>query len=285
MTTSTPLGRPYAEVIGDPIAHSKSPLIHNFWLGKLGIDAEYRACHVRPEELADYFAQRRGDAEWRGCNVTVPHKETATHYVDSLLPGYQDIGAINLVVSRNGALYGGNTDLDGVIGPINQFHDAIFDFNKVPSRKVGIIGAGGAARAAVAALKAAGWVSEWRIAVRRPDRGQALLTAFGIDGKVAQITDQDFAGLDILINASSMGMGETGESPLLLDRLGERALLFDMVYSPLETGLIRAARRQGHTVIGGLEMLVGQAGSAFHHFFGQPAPRGHDAELRALLTA
>jgi shikimate dehydrogenase len=236
-------------------------------------------------ELADYFAQRRQDAAWQGCNITVPHKETATRYVDSLLPGYQDIGAINLAVGRDGALLGGNTDLDGVIGPINQFHDAMFNFGKVPPRKVGIIGAGGAARAAVAALRAIGWVGEWRIAVRRPERGQTLLTAFGLDGNVVQISDQDFSGLDILINASTMGMGETADSPLLLDQLAERALLFDMVYSPVETGLIRNARRQGLAVIGGLEMLVGQAASAFHHFFGQPAPRQHDAELRALLTS
>ena len=93
------MSRPYAEVIGDPISHSKSPLIHNFWLGKLGIDAEYRACHVRPEELADYFAQRREDADWRGCNITVPHKEAATHCVEALLPGYEDIGAINRLAS------------------------------------------------------------------------------------------------------------------------------------------------------------------------------------------
>ena len=277
--------RLYAEVIGDPIAHSKSPLIHNFWLGKLEIDADYRACHVRPEELADYFARRRGDAAWRGCNVTIPHKETATRYIDALLPGYQDIGAINLAVSRTGELWGGNTDLDGVIGPINQFHDEIFDFGKVPPRKVGIIGAGGAARAAVAALKATGWVGEWRIAARRQDRGQALLDAFGLDGNVVQISDQNFAELDILINASTMGMGDSQDSPLALDRLNDRALLFDMVYSPLETGLIRAGLQQGLTVIGGLQMLVGQASSAFYHFFGERPPREHDAELRALLTA
>ena len=279
------MSRPYAEVIGDPIAHSKSPLIHNFWLGKLGIDAEYRACHVRPEELQDYFARRRGDAEWRGCNVTVPHKEAATHCVEALLPGYEDIGAINLAVCRNGALFGGNTDLDGVIGPINQYHDKIFNFGNVPPRKVGIIGAGGAARAAIAALKATGWVGEWRIAVRRPERGRMLMDTFGIAGSVVQLTDQDFSGLDILINASTMGMGETQDSPLKLDRLGDQALLFDMVYSPVETGLIRAAQRQGYAVIGGLEMLVGQASSAFHHFFGETPPRGSYAELRALLTA
>ena len=279
------MSRPYAEVIGDPIAHSKSPLIHNFWLGKLGIDAEYRTCHVRAEELADYFVRRRGDAEWRGCNITVPHKESATRYVDLLLPGYQDIGAINLAIRRGDALLGGNTDLDGVIGPINQFHDTLFNFGNVPPRKVGIIGAGGAARAAVAALKAIGWVGEWRMAVRRPDRGRAILNAFGLKGSVIQISDQDFSGLDILINASTMGMGETTDSPLMLDKLAERALLFDMVYSPLQTGLIRNARRQGHAVISGLEMLIGQAGSAFNHLFGQPAPREHDAELRALLTA
>jgi shikimate dehydrogenase len=239
------MSQPYAEVIGDPIAHSKSPLIHNFWLGKLGIDADYRACHMRAEELADYFARKRGDAEWRGCNITVPHKEAATHFIDSLLPGYQDIGAINLAICRGGALLGGNTDLDGVIGPINRYHETIFNFGKVPPRKVGII---------------------------------------GLEGTIIPIADQHFSGLDIVINASTMGMGEIEDSALKLDQLADRAVLFDMVYSPLETGLIRAAREQGLAVIGGLEMLIEQAASAFYHFFGQAAPRKFDTELSALLT-
>ena len=282
------MSRPYAEVIGDPISHSKSPLIHNFWLQKLGIDAEYRACHVRPEELADYFTKRRQDKNWRGCNITLPHKEAATQFNDSMLAGYPDIGAINLLVARDGMLCGGNTDCDGVAGAINNFHEGAFNKGQVPPRKVGIIGAGGAARAAVAALKALGWVGEWRIAVRNPERGEALQRSFDLAGSAVAITDEALAGLDIVINASTMGMGEQGDSALTLSSLGDgssQPLLFEMVYFPLETGLIRAARKQGHAVIDGLDMLVTQASGAFAHLFGQSPPRGDDAELRALLMA
>src|SRR3990167_7254417 len=92
------MSTPYAEVIGDPIAQSKSPAIHNFWLGKLGIDAEYRACHVRPEELEDYFTRRRGDVDWRGCNVTMPHKQAIVPFLGRLDPLAAKIGAVNTVV-------------------------------------------------------------------------------------------------------------------------------------------------------------------------------------------
>jgi shikimate dehydrogenase len=279
--------RPYAEVIGDPISHSKSPLIHNFWLEKLGIDAEYRACHVKPEKLADYFAQRRADAAWRGCNVTIPHKIEALQFIDGLLPGYPDIGAINLIVPRAEGLWGGNTDCDGVAGPINDFHDRVLNFQAVPPRKVGIIGAGGAARAAVATLKALGWVREWRIAVRNVERGESLLQEFGIEGSVVEITDQALEGLDIVINASAMGMNASVESSLTLSGLDGgtiKPLVFDMVYSPHETGLIRAALKRDYEVIYGLDMLVAQASGAFEHFFHRKPPRGYSGELGQLLT-
>ena len=135
----------YAEVIGDPIAHSKSPLIHNFWLAKLGIDAEYRACLVKPEELADYFARRRGDAEWQGCNVTLPHKESIAALVDEVAAGVSAIGAINTVAkTADGRLLGKNTDIDGIAAATAGI--------SLTGSEVVVIGAGGAARAAFAFL-------------------------------------------------------------------------------------------------------------------------------------
>lgn len=284
------MSRPYAEVIGNPISHSKSPLIHNFWLGKLGIDAEYRACHVRPEELADYFKRRRGDVDWRGCNVTIPHKIAVLEFVDDIDETASLVGATNCVVPGGGHLLGMNTDVEGVAGPINVFHESAFNFRTVPPRKVGIIGAGGAARAAVAALMALGWVGEWRIAVRKPERGEELLRLFGLEGKgkVIEISDQKLSGVDILLNASTMGMGDVSDSPLTLAALGNgstQPLVFDMVYSPHETGLIRAAKKQGHAVIYGLDMLIAQASGAFTHLFGERPPRDTFSELRALLIA
>ena len=111
--------RPYAEVIGDPIAQSKSPLIHNFWLGKLGIDAEYRACHVRAEQLEDYFTRRREDAEWRGCNVTIPHKVEVLNFVDRADTDL--LAAANTVAPRDGGLVAWNTDVFGLLEPLAEF--------------------------------------------------------------------------------------------------------------------------------------------------------------------
>jgi len=226
--------------------------------------------------------------DWRGCNVTIPHKTAALQSVDGLLPGYPDIGAINLVVPRERGLLGGNTDCDGVAGPINLFHDKAFDYKTVPPRRVGIIGAGGAARAAVATLKALGWVCEWRIAVRNAERGAELLEEFEIDGAVVEISDRALEGLDIVINASAMGLNDNSESSLSLSGLDGgpiRPVVFDMVYSPHETGLIRAAKKQHFEVIYGLDMLIAQASGAFDHFFHQSPPRGSSEELRGMLTA
>ena len=103
----------YAEVIGDPIAHSKSPLIHTFWLKALGIEGEYRAAHVTAEGLGDYFAARRADPDWLGCNITIPHKETALAFVEDRGDVKASIGAINLAFRSDGALVGTNTDAAG----------------------------------------------------------------------------------------------------------------------------------------------------------------------------
>src|SRR5690606_27613187 len=116
---STSLSAGYAEVIGDPIAHSKSPLIHGFWLDALGIDAAYRAHHVAPDALGAYFAARRDDPDWRGCNVTIPHKQAALDHVEDHGGLRATIGAINTVVrAEDGALIGTNTDVGGFYAPI-----------------------------------------------------------------------------------------------------------------------------------------------------------------------
>ena len=138
----------YAEVIGDPIAQSKSPAIHNFWLAKLGIDAEYRACHVTAEGLADYFAARRADPEWRGCNVTMPHKQAVIPLLDRLDPLAAKIGAVNTIVREgDGSLGGYNTDAAGFLEPLRPRLDETHLF-----RMARVVGTGGAARAIVAAL-------------------------------------------------------------------------------------------------------------------------------------
>ena len=277
------MGRPYAEVIGDPIAHSKSPLIHNFWLGKLGIDAEYRACHVRPGELADYFTRRRGDAEWRGCNVTMPHKRAAMHEMYDMDRHAEAAGAVNTVTPESErTLTGTNTDIAGVLSALPE--------NLLPrGAEVCILGSGGAARAALAACSDRD-VAIVLLSVRNEQAGWSLLEEFGFGGTVGPIDDaHNIKTAEVIINATPMGM--VGAPPMpnrVLDHLREPlpdAVALDMVYNPLETAFLTAARDGGCHTVDGLAMLIGQAAAAFEKFFSQPAPRQHDAELRALLTA
>ncbi len=267
------MSRPYAEVIGDPIAHSKSPLIHNFWLGKLGIDAEYRRCHVKAEELADYFAQRRGDAEWRGCNITVPHKVAAMAEVDFLSDAAKAIGAINTVTCSGRALSGHNTDCTGFLEPLGDRRFGV----------VTVIGAGGAARAVLAGLASRGvkWVS---LQNRSLGKAQALLDEFGLEGSAVPL-DDEVRLAELLVNTSSLGMVGQPELAPVEEYVADGGLVYDIVYAPLETRLLKAARSRGLATIDGLAMLIGQAAAAFERFFGQPAPRQHDAELRSLLTS
>lgn len=267
--------KPYAEVIGDPISHSKSPIIHSFWLKKLGIDADYRATHVKPEGLADYFANRRADPLWRGCNVTIPHKiATMDHVTD---PGdvRASIGAMNTVIRDNDALIGTNTDAGGFFMPLADVG--------LEGEVAIVIGSGGAANAVLFALSRVG-VSAVTLLVRNPLKGAALLARFGLKGQVLSMSAR-LPPAKLLVNATSLGM--VGQEPLVIDLapLPDDAIVYDIVYAPLTTPLLAAAEARGLETVDGLEMLVGQAAAAFELFFGQPAPREHDAELRALLTA
>lgn len=267
---------PYAEVIGDPIAHSKSPLIHNFWLNALGIEAEYRKCHVKADELAAYFLKRRADPDWLGCNVTIPHKVAAMDYVTDPAEVGRLIGAMNTIACETaGPLIGTNTDAGGFLAPLIQMrwkgHSAV------------IVGAGGAARAILYALAQTG-VEDITLMVRDPAKGRALLDRAGLIGRVIGM-DDPLPPADLLVNCSPLGM--EGQLPLRLDlsTLPGDAVVYDIVYVPLDTELLLAARARGLRTIDGLEMLIGQAALAFEIFFDAQAPRNRDAELRALLMA
>lgn len=272
-------GRPYAEVIGDPIAHSKSPLIHNFWLGKLGIDAEYRACHVRPEELADYFARRHEDADWRGCNVTIPHKMAVLDYVDSADSSVEAVGAANCIVRKNGKLTAHNTDVDGVTAALQCAQSSVC-----------IIGAGGAARAALPSLDLL-CAYDYRVIARDPIKAERELAGLGYAMRFFGFEQAEDAMRDVaqVINASPLGMtGKPAMPASILEALNVSApdaCVFDMVYAPIETGLLKSAAAIGRETVDGLVMLAGQAKGAFRHFFGQYPDEKFDAELRALLTA
>ncbi len=280
----------YAEVIGDPISQSKSPAIHSFWLNKLGIEADYRAAHVTAAGLADYFAARRDDPDWRGCNITMPHKQAALAQLDVVDPQAARIGAVNTVVrGADGGLIGFNTDAPGFLEPLLPLLAETHLY-----RMARILGAGGAARAIVAALAGAGFTLV--LAARDPAKARAMLDELAPRGEHHAVsldhfaTPTDFAFddraglLDLVVNASPLGMA--GQPPLAFDfsHVPPGSVVYDIVTNPLETPLLAGAGARGFETIDGLAMLIGQAAVAFEKFFGQPAPRAHDGELRELLT-
>ena len=267
---------PYAEVIGDPIAQSKSPLIHGFWLDALGMKGDYRRAHVKPDDLAAYITERRTDPAWRGCNVTIPHKIAVMDLVDDPGDIRGTIGAMNTIVrQRDGSLIGTNTDAAGFYSPLAELD--------LEGASVALIGAGGAARAVLFALARAN-VGHVTILNRSPLKAMGLLATFGLTGDVVAL-DAPLPPAALLVNSSSLGM--TGQPPLDLDLspLPDDAIVYDLVYAPLMTGLLRAADARGLDIVDGLDMLIGQAALAFELFFGAPPPEGRDEELRAILTA
>ncbi|MEO7170861.1 MAG: shikimate dehydrogenase [Sphingomonas sp.] len=266
----------YAEVIGDPISHSKSPLIHRFWIDALGLDADYRAHHVTPDRLAAYFEERRADPAWRGCNITLPHKEAALDLVEDRGGVRATIGAINLAMrAEDGVLIGTNTDAGGFYAPIADL--------PLAGAPVAVVGAGGAARAILFALSRIG-VGEVTILNRNVLKAAALLSAFGLKGKALPLS-APLPPAALLVNTSSLGM--TGQPALELDLspLPEDAVVYEIVYAPLETGLLKAARDRELDTVDGLDMLIGQGALAFELLFGAEPPRDRDEELRELLTS
>ena len=266
----------YAEVIGDPIAHSKSPLIHGFWLEKLGLAGDYRATRVVSDDLGAFFAQREQDTAWRGCNVTVPHKLAVLDHVPDPGDVRGAIGAVNTVFrGEDGALVATNTDAAGFLSPIADLD--------LSGRPIVVVGAGGAARAVLFALSRAG-VGRVSLLNRTPLKGAALLAQFGLKGEALPLTAR-LPPAALLVNASVLGMA--GQPPLDLDLgpLADDAIVYDIVYAPLVTPLLAAAQARGLETVDGLEMLVGQAALAFELFFGAAPPREHDEELRARLLA
>lgn len=267
---------PYAEVIGDPIGHSKSPLIHRFWLDKLGIDGDYRATQVAPADLAAYINGQRNDPHWRGCNVTIPHKIAVMDHVDDPGDVRGSIGAMNTVLrDRENRLTGTNTDAGGFYAPIAGL--------PLAEKPVVVIGTGGAAHAVMFALARAG-AGPVTVLARNPLKGAALLARFGLKGKVLPL-DAPLPAAILLVQTTQLGMTEQPSLDLDLAPLPDHAVVYDIVYAPLVTPLLAAAQARGLEIVDGLEMLIGQAALAFELFFGSAPPRAADDELRALLTA
>jgi shikimate dehydrogenase len=240
------------------------------------MDAAYRAVRVQPDELPGYLDERRRDPDWCGCNVTIPHKLAVMDHVAD--PGHvrETIGAMNTVArDRAGEIFGTNTDAAGFLSPI-------IDLDLAGQAAV-VIGTGGAAHAILFALAQA-CAGPVTVLARNPLKGAALLSRFALKGEVRSL-DSVPPPCRLLVNASPLGM--TGQDPLTVDLSPqpEDAVIYDIVYAPLETPLLAQAKALGLETVDGLEMLIGQAALAFELFFGTAPPDGLDVELRARLLA
>lgn len=274
------MGIPYAEVIGDPIAHSKSPIIHKFWLEKLGLDADYRACLVRPGELGGYFEARSWDENWRGCNITMPHKIEALRYATKPRDPSFPIEPINVAARRpGGGLEGISTDFLGIFEPLRRHQSISFGQQLGPAL---VVGAGGVLYSVMMALATFGY-GPIHVAMRDPAKMAKVASDYeGVNARPIALSDP-LPPARLLINASPLGMDGFPPFPLSLQSVEEGGIVFDLVYAPVETRLLREARARGLRTIDGLEMLVAQAAPCFELFFGARAPREHDSELRSRL--
>lgn len=268
-----------AFVIGHPIAHSKSPLIHGSWIAEHGLDASYEPFDVAPEALAG-FIERVRQGEFVGGNVTIPHKEAVMAFVDEVDPLAKKIGAVNTIVADAGRLFGTNTDYLGFLASLDAGAPA---WDEGLDSAV-VLGAGGASRAILVALIDRG-VPAVHLLNRTPARAEALAAEFGPTihpGPLTEFTARaGTAGL--LVNTSSVGMEGTGFSGLDLTLLRPGAVVTDIVYTPLITPLLAQAKAQGFASVDGLGMLLHQAVPGFTAWFG-PQP-SVTPELRAKVIA
>ena len=254
-----------AGVMGWPVAHSRSPVIHNHWLAQYGIAGRYVLFAVPPEKLE---AAVRGLAPlgMRGCNVTTPHKQAIFPLLDRVDDLARRIGAVNtVVVEKDGSLTGFNNDGNGFI---QSLRDADPKW-RPDSGPILVLGAGGASRAVVASLAAQG-ATEIRVANRTLDKAREIADAVGPLVKVVPWEQREDAldGVAMLANATSLG--STGKPPLdiSLERVPKRTIVGDLIYVPPETPFLAAARARGNVTVNGLGLLLNQARPAFNAWFG-----------------
>ena len=277
-----PLPRiPLAGVIGSPIAHSRSPALHGFWLRRYGISGYYVPMDIAAPDLpaALRLLPKLG---FVGCNVTLPHKESVLALADIVTDRAALIGAANtLIFRKDGKLHADNTDGTGFLGNLRQ-HAPNWAASAAPAA---VFGAGGAARAVVSALLEAG-APEVRVANRTRNRAESLRTDFGarvtvVDWNHGAAMVEDAA---TVVNTTSLGMTGKADFKISLDRLDPRALVTDIVYTPLDTPFLRAARERGCITVDGLGMLLHQAVPGFERWFGT-RPTVDDETRAAVLSA
>lgn len=256
-------------IVGNPVAHSLSPVIHNAWLQAAGADAVYAAFAPRDADGFDALAAAGRAGLVAGLNVTAPFKEQAFSLADEATAAARAVGSANILVFRDGRVLADSADGEGVLYALAEQAPAL----SLQGARVVMLGAGGAARAATGALVQAG--ARVSILNRTPERAQALAAALG-DGVEAARTDAVLAQADLVINALSV-RPEIG-----LAALKPSAVVMDMTYRPVVTPFLAAARDRGLTPVDGLAMLIGQAAPSYRALFGMEPPA---LDLRALLLA
>jgi shikimate dehydrogenase len=265
-------------VIGWPISHSRSPLIHGYWLKKYGIDGAYEKKAVEPENLENFLNTLSAQG-YAGCNVTIPHKEAAFKIArpDALA---EELGAANTLYLRDGVLHATSTDGEGFIASLKADAPDL----ALRGKSALVLGAGGAARALLQALLQQG-VERIDLANRTPERAEELARHFGprVKPLAWEKINDAMEGQALLVNTTSLGM--KGQPPLVitLDKLPRTATVADIVYVPLKTPLLKSAADRGNPISGGLGMLLHQAVRGFELWFGL-RPEVTD-ELRALVEA
>jgi shikimate dehydrogenase len=270
---------PLACVVGWPVKHSRSPLIHRFWLRQLGLPGDYVLHPVEPEKAAGFFRDF-ATSGFVGGNVTVPHKEAAFAGVMRRDAAAEAVGALNTLWLEDGALVGANTDVPGFLANLDEETPG---WAEMPGAAV-VLGAGGAARAIVFALLSRGFAPV-HVVNRNPDRPKAIARLLGAQVRAARWTDLPalLATARVLVNTTTLGMD--GQPPLKIDLapMPQDAVVNDIVYVPLETPLLAAAADRGLRTAGGLGMLLHQAVPGFEHWFG--ARPEVTPELRAAVQA
>ena len=249
-----------AAVLGNPVAHSLSPRLHGHWLKAYGIDGDYQAIEVKPEALADQLKvmQQQG---YRGCNLTIPHKEAVLPLMDELSEEAKAIGAVNTVFMReDGSLFGTNTDAYGFIENLRRF---VGDLTPYLSHCL-ILGAGGAAKAVHYALKQAG---AQHISIS--NRSRERCSAFDAEIIDWEKKEQALEDVTLMVNTTSLGMQKQPPLQIALDALPKTALVTDIVYQPLMTPLLQSAKQRGNPIVTGIGMLIYQAVPGFEGWFGQ----------------
>lgn len=270
---------PLAGVIGSPIAHSRSPRLHQHWLRRYGIQGHYIPMDIASDDLEDAF-RTLPKVGFVGANVTIPHKERAMILADVVTDRAALIGSVNTLIFReDGLIHADNTDGHGFMANLRQ---GAPDWDP-KSGPAAVIGAGGAARAVISALIDAG-VPEIRLSNRTRNRAETLAREFGTRIVVHDWVQAGnmFDGAATVVNASSLGMVGKPEMRLPLDGIDKTAVVTDLVYTPLETPLLAYARNIGCRTVDGLGMLLHQAAPGFERWFGLK-PEVDDALREAVL--